>query len=134
MPRHRKTDAERWQRSADRENARRDRKAPLFAWGGLVPHVTAAERQEAVEGRCAALFRQLAEGRAKSARLAVRYRADVGAVVSPEELAALDARWAAFRGPKEDPTYLASYWHTKKRDLGLCAPYCDCYDKEDPQP
>lgn len=86
------TDDQRWKKAADRENARRDARAPLFAHAGLVPHTT-ADAQEAkvarVQGEMAERF--AAHDEASRRRIDVM-RQDLRALVGDGALAAFDVR------------------------------------------
>jgi hypothetical protein len=106
-------------RSAAAENARRRREAPLLAAHGLIPMVTPDEREaEMVAARAVDEARQAAI-REKLEAAAERHRAEVIAHVSPTVLSNWERRLAALPAAVE---YRADFWHSRKRELGLCTP------------
>ena len=84
-----------WQKSAERENARRVAQAPLLAHAGLVRLTSPAERQRQVEDQRAKWSSRRAEHDAHGAALAVERLAAVRAQVSPQDAARVDRHLAA---------------------------------------
>lgn len=86
------TDDRRWEKAAERENARRDAKAPLFAHAGLVPHTTA----DAVEAKVARVQSEMTERFAAHDEASRRkidvMREDLRALAGDAALAAFDVR------------------------------------------
>lgn len=82
----------RWEKAAERENARRAAKAPLFVYAGLVPRTTAAEQKAKVERVQDGLACRLAAHDEESRRKIDVMRADLRALVGDEAMAALDAK------------------------------------------
>lgn len=82
----------RWEKSADAENARRWKRAPLFVHAGLVPLATPEERQVIVE-RHRTLAEQGQEERLRvAAARGVELRERVRELVSHEKFAELEAQ------------------------------------------
>jgi hypothetical protein len=121
----REKERRRWELSAKRENERRRRAAPLLFAAGLVPTVTAQEQEERWAGSRNRMEAWLAERNAQERVLAARWRGEVAAAATTEQLEEFDASWARFWGP-HTPGYEASHWHTAKRALRLCLPGCAC--------
>lgn len=85
----------RWEKSADRENARRLTKAPLLVAMGVTPLVTAEERQAKHEASMAAAEAQREQHRAKGEAEAAAVRVELEATLTPDELAHVDATRSA---------------------------------------
>ena len=112
-------------RAARNRNRRTAQAAPLLAAFGLLPQEQPAD----AEGR---LRRQYADDEARLRALEERHfaaaqrdEAEVALVVGAAVHQTLRARWARWGGPHTS-TYEADYWHTRKRELGLCGPGCSC--------
>jgi hypothetical protein len=97
----------RWERAAERENARRAASAPLLAAGGMLPVATADERELRWERIAAEAELRLRLSRERAERTGAMLRAEVAERVSPEALAALDARRAVLPRSAE---YSADFW------------------------
>lgn len=82
----------RWEKAAERENARRESRAPLFVHAGLVPRTTAAEQKAKVERVQDDLARRLVAHDEQSRRKIDVMRADLRALVGDEAMTALDSR------------------------------------------
>lgn len=103
----------RWEESAARSNARSEAKAPLFAWAGLVPHITADEQQERVERVQTEQEKRFAELRVRQIERARQLRGMVG-YMAPEQMPALEKRLKAL---PDDPAYVAAFWHERLVEL-----------------
>ncbi len=96
----------RWEKSADRENARRLAKAPLLVSMGVLPLVTAEERQTKHERRMAALEAQREEDQARLEAEVTAVRVELEAKLTAEELAHVDATRPSYpEGPSWDLTH-----------------------------
>jgi hypothetical protein len=110
------TRPDRWQKAAERANARAARDAgPLFAAFATrtTPDVVLV-RTEARIVRMSERDRVWQERQDAAGAVA---RANVAAVLSPDELAALDAHRAEFAPPTAE--YSANFWITQCRKRGL---------------
>lgn len=91
----------RWEKSAERENARRWKKAPLFVYGGLVPLATPAERQEHIELIWKDGDRRREAQEQQDAARGQELREKVRARVTPEKFAELEVRYTTSKFPSE---------------------------------
>ena len=112
------TEAERYERLADKRNKRAEAQNPLFAAAGIlheVVHVWTPEdvRQEHEEHQA-----KLAEGERRMLERAQRMRKDFAALVSPEQLAEADRQWAESQMPKVG-AYECEYWRKMLEQLEL---------------
>ena len=118
------TRPDRWTRAAERENARRERKVgPLFA--ASVQRTTPEAQQAKVESLVEQQRRAIEAGSRRSAEHAAEARATIASVVTPEELARLDAELVA---TPRDPAYAADHWCGECRRRGLPWPGKTRYD------
>jgi hypothetical protein len=127
--------ATRWEKSAERENARRRRDAPLFVAAGIVPLATPEEREAAHERGMADFAARQAQSLRRCLESANAHRDEILAARGAEFVAEIDRAWDG-KGARGAPTsheYLADFWHSKKRELGLCRPstiygpgFCAC--------
>lgn len=81
----------RWEKSADRENERRLKKAPLLVTMGVIPLVTADERERKHLQGEAIIAALEEEGEAELVLKALVLRAELEATLTPEEIAHVDA-------------------------------------------
>src|SRR3712207_4380961 len=101
-------DRERAERLAARRNARLRERCPLFA--AQLPPYTAEGVMREFEGYA----RKMAEATARMRVRAAEYKAQVQALVSPEEFAALEERRKVL---PPTPEYEADFWHRQLRAL-----------------
>jgi hypothetical protein len=103
----------RWEKSADRENERRRKKAPLFVHAGVVPLATPEERQQryerGLETRLAGLREQEKQQAEKGAKAAA-VREEIARLVSPEELAEMDRVRGSYPSNHD---YSVGFWAEK---------------------
>lgn len=104
-----------WEKSAERENERRRRDAPLLFWAGLVPKATAAERKQMIEERSAYLETRFDELHARFELKAELYRRRVAFLVTPAELLALDEKRNKY---PPGPEYLVTFWMVELEKRG----------------
>jgi hypothetical protein len=83
---------DRWEKSAARENARRDAKAPLFAHAGLVDHTSAAEQKERVERVLSDMDERFAAHEERARRRIDIMRADLLALTDAATVQAFDTK------------------------------------------
>lgn len=84
----------RWEKAAERENARRDAKAPLLAYAGLVEHTTADAQRARVERIITAQAERFAAHNEQSRRKIDVMREDLRALIGDAGIAAFDVRRA----------------------------------------
>lgn len=82
----------RWERAADRQNARIARDNPLFVRAGIAPLTTAAGQQARVEKIVNDFDARIAAGEVKDVERAAELRAQVAALVSWRDLLELDVK------------------------------------------
>jgi len=82
----------RWEKAAERENARRDARAPLLAHAGLVPHTTADAQQAKVERVQSEMAERFAAHDERSRRQIDVMREDLRALIGDAGIAAFDVR------------------------------------------
>lgn len=92
-------------KTARRRNAKRDRKAPLLAFAGMVEHVTADDILEE-ERTFTAYFRRV---RYAGWRKAAALRKQARAVLSPAEFKELND-WCRDTYPRDDWSYPSEFW------------------------
>jgi len=105
---------DRWQKSAERQNARLTARAPLLAHAGLVPVATAEGQQAKVEHAIGDFERRSAALAAEHEAQGALFKERVAALVTAKELAELERRRAWC--PKS-PAYSADFWGGKLKKL-----------------
>lgn len=115
--------ADRWQKAAERADARAERDAgPLFA--AFAPKTTADAAQVRAESMVARQDAALAESQRRQADVGAAAREAVSWVVAPEELDRLDHARSASPPSAE---YGADFWTRECRRRGLPWPGRDAY-------
>lgn len=119
MSRRRKTDQasskpSRWEVSARKENLRRIADAPLFAHAGILPMVTAEDRQVAVEKGVRSFVQRIATGEEVNAARAGELRSQIVARVDAVELERLDRQRLIY--PRTS-VYAIEFWREELTKL-----------------
>lgn len=104
-----------WEKSAERENERRRRAAPLLYWANLIERTTPAERKADIEFRIRNLEDALVEGWYLNQELANRFRSRCVGLLSAERIAELDQQRLIY---PENPVYAVGMWRNVLVDLG----------------
>jgi hypothetical protein len=100
--------ADRWERQAERVNARNAAEAPLFVHAGLIEQVTAAQRRTQMRRSWAAQDAKMQATLAQFCRDIAHRISLLSAFLDPESLEALDEyRWRTYPPTAE---YGAGFW------------------------
>lgn len=113
-----------WAEKAARKNAKRKRKDPLLAWGGLIEEITPGELRERTEAIRAAAARRHALADARAQATATELREELLDVLGAVHVHELDA-WRDKTYPLT-PEYSADFWWRMREDHragGPCTPW-----------
>lgn len=124
-----------WKKAAQRENARREKAAPLLFHAGLIPKATPEDREASHERFMANWKQQMSDTDRLMKESRRIYRAELAWVLTADQLDAIDEAWArsVLTGTPNELCYEANFYHNKKRQLGMCEPHftgvgCTCRD------